>query len=99
MTIRLLPYAVAWMPGRKRIFRPRKRKDDVEAWDLNCPYCGTENEIMKQVIIVKCGVAYCHCTCVNCQQEFDSQQDYSIWLGLSESSLVDFEDDMPLIEN
>jgi hypothetical protein len=53
-------------------------------WILTCPNCGTENQIPKQAVVVKCGIAHCHCSCSNCKQEFDSQQDYSLWLGLTD---------------
>jgi len=63
----------------------------MEAWVLKCSNCGTENDIQNQKIVVRCGIARCHCTCTNCKHEFDSQQDYLIWLGLPESSLAELD--------
>jgi hypothetical protein len=60
-------------------------------WILKCPNCGTENEVVPESVVVKCGVAHCHCKCRNCQNEFEGQQDYLRWLGLSEAELEEIE--------
>ena len=62
-------------------------------WILICPKCGTKNEIPKKAVVVKCGRAHCHCICSNCKHEFDSQQDYSLWLGLNEAYLPEADPD------
>jgi len=53
-------------------------------WILTCPNCGTENEILSNVIVLKCGVVSCRCNCSNCNQELVGQQEYWQWLGLTE---------------
>lgn len=56
----------------------------TKTWILTCPNCGTENEALKDAVIIKCGVVSCRCACVNCKQPFDGKQEYWQWLGLTE---------------
>jgi hypothetical protein len=65
--------------------------NDMGALILKCPHCGTDNDIPKQSVAIKCGIVTCHCTCNNCSQEFDNQQEYWQWLGLSEAPPAELE--------
>lgn len=63
----------------------------AKAWILTCPNCGSENEAVPGTVVVKCGVAHCHCTCANCQNEFNGELDYLLWLGLSEAEAAELD--------
>lgn len=54
-------------------------------WILTCPNCGTENEVLKNMVIIKCGIVSCRCDCTNCKQGLNGQQEYWQWLGLTEA--------------
>jgi predicted Zn finger-like uncharacterized protein len=56
----------------------------MATWILVCPNCGTSYEVSKEAVRVKCGVVHCQCTCINCGEEFEGQQEYWRWLGLVE---------------
>lgn len=57
----------------------------MSAWIMNCPQCGTSNEVAAAAVKVACGQVSCTCTCINCQHEFGDEQPYWRWLGLSEA--------------
>jgi hypothetical protein len=56
----------------------------MNTWIKTCPNCGTENDTLNGTVIIECGVVSCQCTCVNCKQGFNGQQEYWQWLGLTE---------------
>lgn len=66
----------------------------MTTWILTCPNCGNNNEIPKQVVVVRCGIVHCHCACKNCRHEFDGQQDYWQWLGLTEEPPAELNSDI-----
>jgi hypothetical protein len=57
-------------------------------WMVDCPNCGTSNEIPADAVAVDCGTVLGLCTCVNCGTEFSKQQPYWRWLGLDEAPPV-----------
>jgi len=58
---------------------------------LECPYCGTDGRVSTQAIVIRCGSVFFKCTCGNCNQKFDSQQEYWHWLGLTEAPPTELE--------
>lgn len=56
----------------------------MPSWILVCPNCGTENTTKRADLRAECGIIHCACTCVNCEQDFEGQQEYWRWLGLEE---------------
>ena len=57
---------------------------DMGTLILTCPNCRTENEVPRKSIVIKCGIVSCRCICSNCSQDFEDQQEYWQWLGLTE---------------
>ena len=53
-------------------------------WIIDCPECGTPNTVPVSAVTVTCGVARCTCTCINCGNQFEGEQEYWRWLGLEE---------------
>jgi len=51
-------------------------------WIITCPHCGTQNEVPREEIIIRCGKLSCTCTCLNCGGEFGAEEEYWRWLGL-----------------
>lgn len=56
----------------------------MPVWKVNCPNCGTENQLTSDIVIVRCGDVECECVCINCKQEFAAKQEYWRWLGLDQ---------------
>jgi len=54
----------------------------MPVWEVQCPKCGSVNQVTKDAVIVRCGMAECTCVCTNCKTEFNSEQEYWRWLGL-----------------
>jgi len=65
--------------------------NDMATWILKCPNCGTDNETPTQAVVIRCGIAFCSCTCSNCSQTFENQQEYWQWLGLIEAPPAELE--------
>jgi hypothetical protein len=58
---------------------------------LKCPHCGAGNEVPKQSVVIRCGVVFCRCICDDCSQEFEEQQEYWQWLGMTEAPPAELE--------
>lgn len=54
-------------------------------WKLVCPHCQTPNEVFKEAVTIKCGVAHFKGTCIKCNKDLEAHQDYWRWLGLPEA--------------
>ena len=63
----------------------------MKTWILTCPNCGSGNEILGNAVVIRCGIVYCKCTCINCNREFESQQAYWQWLGMLEAPPAELE--------
>jgi len=85
MVMRPMPLKAAWKRGKRQVTRLRRRIDKMATLILKCPHCGVDNDVPTQAVVIRCGFVYCKCTCRNCSQEFDSQQEYWQWLGLTEA--------------
>lgn len=54
----------------------------MPTWIVDCPRCGTANDVAAATVTVDCGTVSCICICSNCQNEFSAEQPYWRWLGL-----------------
>lgn len=62
-------------------------------WKLKCPNCGTINTIPAEDIIIECGKVRSSCNCLNCQHQFESEEEYWRWLDLDKEPLPELEED------
>ena len=54
---------------------------------IKCPNCGTMNSIDSADAELECGILHCACTCENCKEYFEADEDYWHWLELDEDAV------------